>query len=197
MAKYRVSPIGTFLHPWFNRPDTKFNADGVFQTDLVLSGKAAQDFKTLCDQASEEAFAERTDKMTPAEKKKWSIYRPYEEVEDDDGNATGEIKFSFKQNHKIKTRDGDIKTISIEIRDAKDNVIEAQVFSGSEGRIMFTTRAIEMSSSKQVGARLDFSKVQITKLVKGSGGGFGAVDGGYVQEDAGGSEPEDDNGGDY
>ncbi|MNW14641.1 hypothetical protein D3C71_2129200 [compost metagenome] len=62
-------------------------------------------------------------------------------------------------------------------------------------------RKIIMSSDKKVGVRLDFAKVQITKLVNGGGGGFGAVEGGYVSEgtasQAGPDESGEDEGGEY
>lgn len=202
MARYKVSPIGPFEHPWVNRPDTAFgDTDGTFKVDLVLNGEPAQAFKKEIDISVEAAFAEKTDKMTPGEKKKWDKAFPYEIVEDDEGNETGEIKFKFRQNAKVKVRKtGETKDIKIELRDSKDQVVDAQVWSGSEGRIMFSPRAIEIASTKKIGVRLDFSKVQITKLQKGSGGGFGAVDGGFVAEEGSseefGAAPED-NGGDY
>lgn len=198
MAKFKVSPIGEFLYPWVNKPDTKFNEEGVYSVDLALSGRAAEELKAMIDGAAEEAFEAETDKMTPAQKKAYSKYVPYEDEEDDEGTATGRTIFHFKQNAKIKTKDGDIKEIKIEVRDSKDKPVNVAVYGGSEGRIMFTTRNIKMTSTKQAGVRLDFSKVQITKLQKASGGGFGAVDGGFTaDEDVRDNEPEDDGAGDY
>lgn len=200
MATIFLSPIGEFEHPWINKPDTKFNDDGLFKVDLILSGKDAQELKRKIDGASLAALNEHIDTMPPGKAKKWSAYHPYEEVEDDEGNLTGEIKFFFKQNRIINLRDGGTKEVSIEVRDSQDKVIEVNIFGGSEGRIMFSTRAITMQSAHQVGVRLDFYKVQITKLAKSSSGGkgFGAVEGGYQSEaeDAGfGSTDED--AGDY
>lgn len=204
MAQYHVSPIGTFNHPWVNKPDTKFNADGLFTVDLSLKGETAETLAKKIEGASLAAFNEHVAELKPADAKKWSQYNPFERVEDDDGNATGEIVFSFKQNRLIKLRDGSTKTIAIEIRDAADRVIDKAIYSGSEGRILFSMRPIVMTSSKQVGVRLDFAKVQVTKLQQGGGAsrGFGKVEGGYEADSAdqgfGGSDgTTTDGGGDY
>lgn len=199
MASYHISPVGEFRHPWFNRPDTKFNADGLYHTDLILSGKAAEDLAAKIEQAAQAALAEHVQEMKPGEAKKWELYVPYERLEDDEGNPTGEIAFTFKQNARIpsKKEPSGYKEVKIELRDSKDNVIDVNVWDGSEGRIMFTMRPIVMVSSKQAGVRLDFAKVQITKLQQGGGGGrgFGAVEDGYVADEKGQSFGESDQGG--
>lgn len=202
MASYYISPVGEFRHPWFNRPDTKFNADGLYHTDLLVSGKAAEDLAAKIEQAAQAALAEHVQEMKPGEAKKWNLYVPFEREEDDEGNQTGRISFTFKQNAKIasKKEPAGYKEVKIELRDSKDNVIDVNVWDGSEGRIMFTMRPIVMVSSKQAGVRLDFAKVQITKLVQGggSGRGFGEVEDGFVADERGESDQGDeDQGGDY
>jgi len=199
---FHVSAIGEFLHPWVNKPDTKFNAEGLFTVTLILEGKDAESLKAKIDGAVLQAHNEHVDDMKPAIAKQWEQYKPYRPELDDDGEPTGRTLFDFKQNAKIKLKDGTTKDIQIEIRDAADKVIRKAVYSGSEGRVLFSMRSIVMTSSKQVGVRLDFAKVQVTKLVQGGGGrGFGAVDGGYVadgEEQSFGEAPGgDDEGGDY
>ena len=200
MARFHVSPFGALLHPWLTKADTKFNADGLFHSGLLVEGEDAENLKKRITEAAQAAFNEETAKMKPAEAKKWSLYVPFEDLEDDDtGEPTGTTKFDFKQNAKIKDREtGEMKSVKIEIRDSKDKpVTGVVVYGGSIGRIMFSMRKIVMTSSKEIGVRLDFSKVQIKELKTG-GGGFGAIDDGYVGEGASGSnEPEDDDGGEY
>lgn len=203
MAKFQVTPIGEFLHPWLNSPDTKYNEDGLFHTDLILGGQEAQDLKAIIDAAAQAAYDELTDDLKPADKKKWGLYVPYEIDEDDEGNETGYIRFSFKQNAKITNRKtGETKDVKIAIHDSKDQETKVAVYSGSEGRIMFSMRPIKMTSAKEAGIRLDFAKVQVTKLKQGSGGGFGEVEGGFVSNGGGStskSEADDreDEGGEY
>lgn len=208
MASYHISPIGELRHPWLNRADTKYNDDGLYHTDLIIGGKAAEDLAKKIEEAAKAALAEHVQEMKPGEAKKWELYVPFERLEDDDtGEPTGDISFTFKQNAKIKSKKepSGFKEVKIELRDSKDNVIDVNVWDGSEGRIMFTMRPIIMVSSKQAGVRLDFAKVQITKLVQGGGGGrgFGEVDEGYVADEKGQSFGEtsdqggEDQGGDY
>lgn len=204
--KYKLSPFGIAIHPWLNKPDTKFDADGVFKTDLRLSGAPAQklmeEIKRESDAFLEEHLTKQQDagKMTKAEAKKWSAYYPFEIEEDEEGNPTGDIIFSFKQNAKINLKDGTSKDVVIGIRDAADKEMHKPVFGGSELRIMYSTRGIPMTSLKQAGVRLDFGMVQVKKLQASSGPSFGAVDG-YTEDDQdhAANEAASDNsaGGDY
>ena len=188
MASFHISPIGVLNHPWINKPDTKFNADGLFHTEHGVKGKPGEDLAAKIEQAAKAALAEHVQEMKPAEAKKWDLYLPFEREEDDDGNPTGTIMFSYKQNAKIKSakEPSGFKDVTIEVRDSKDNVIDVAIWDGSEGRIMFSMRPIVMVSTRKVGVRLDFAKVQITKLVQGGGSsrGFGAVEDGYVADDS-------------
>lgn len=148
-----------------------------------MSGAKAQKFKEEVDAQSQAFFDEITAEMTPGERKKWSVYYPYEVLEDAEGNPTGDIVFHFKQNATIKLRDGTTKQVKIGIQDSAGKDMHKPLFSGTELRTMFAYRAIKMVSTKQAGARLDFSMVQVLKLGNGSGGkGFGAVEGGYVDD---------------
>ena len=209
MTDFHFSPLGTFVHPWLNKADTKYNADGLFHTDLDASGAEAESVAARIEAASVAYLAEYTQEMKPGEAKKWGVYLPFERLEDDEGNPTGVIRFTFKQNATIKSakEPGGVKNIKIELRDSANKIIDVQVWSGSEGRTLFSMRGVSTVSSKIAGVRLDLAKAQITKLQQSSGGGgngFGVVEDGYVGDEAGdfGSKPEggasgDDTGGDY
>lgn len=205
---YRPSPVGDVIHGWINKPDTKFNEDGVFKVDLGLRGKEAEDFKGDLARQAQEYFDEQTAEMTPGERKKWSVYVPFVDLEDDNGNPTGVTEVHFRQNATIRIKDGDPKKVTIGIYDAEENDLDAPIFSGSKVRVMYAPRGIKMVSTKQLGIRLDFSMVQVAELAKGSGGGskFGKIEGGYtgggkaakgndLPEDSG--EADTDAGGDY
>lgn len=186
--KFKFSPFGIAIHPWLNKPDTKFDAEGVYKVDLRMSGAPAQKFmegvKAASDAALEEYLQKQQDagKMTKGEAKKWTAYYPFEVEEDAEGNPTGDIIFSFKQNAKIKLKDGTVKDISMVIRDAKDKEMHKPVFGGSELRTMYSMRPIPMTSLKQAGVRLDFAAVQVKSLkTSGNGPTFGEVDG-YAED---------------
>lgn len=181
---YRDSAFGLAQYPHLNKPDSKFNPDNpLFKTGLKLSGDTALAMKTKVDEAAEAAFADWFEngegKSIPQPKRKeFAVYRPYEEVYDDDGNPTGDIVFDFKQNANIKLRDGTVKRVEIGIYDKDGNAVkDVLVRHGSEIRINYTMRPIPMKSLKQVGVRLDFGRVQVRKWAEGNAGGFGSVDG--------------------
>lgn len=193
---YRPSPVGEVIHGWINRPDTKFNEEGVFKVDLKLSGKVAEEEKANADRLSQEYFDEQTADMTAGERKKWSLYVPYVVLEDDDGNPTGDIEFHYRQNATIKVRDKEPKKVVIGIYDADEKDLDKPIFSGTMLRVMYAPRGIKMVSTKQLGVRFDFSGVQVAKLATGSGGGskFGKMEGGYSQANEQDSGEDHDSG---
>lgn len=200
---YRPSPTGDARYPWINKPDTKFNAAGLFKTDLIVSGEPAATFRAKLDTDAQAAFEAETKDMTPGERKKFSLYVPYTVEEDDEGNPTGRIIFHFKQNATL-TIEGAEKQIRIAIFNAADEPKEIPIWSGDKIRVMYRPRTIKLASTKQVGIRLDFLKVQV--LAKASRdaapGGFGSVEGGYMGEEEGGfdtaaSGAASDTSGDY
>lgn len=193
-STYYTSPFGTVEHPWINKPDTKYNDDGVFKCPLWVEGPEAIALAETVTEASDQALAEYVQKqmdqkkMTAGEAKKWSAYYPFEHEEDESGNRTGRILFDFKQNATIRLRDGTTKKITVGIYDADDKAMTAPIFSGTKLRVRYSLRPIPIVSAKEVGVRLDFASVQVIELVAASGrgsgrGGFGSVEGGYVTGD--------------
>lgn len=199
--KYQDSPFGTgkFLH--VNKADKgipgKFESAPTFKVDLSLFDDEALTFKELVDVEAERAFeefkqSEAYEKLKPKDKRELGVYYPYEEVEDDEGNKTGEIIFHFRQNERIKLKDGTFKVIKIGLYDAKGKEFNKIVRSGSELRVRFSFRAIKAPSTPpKYGVRLDFMGIQVRKLATGAGGGmgFGAVDG-YEDDGAASSYSE-------
>lgn len=176
--EYRMSPFGIAAHPWLNKPDTKYNDSGVFKVDLRLTGEAAQKFMDQIKAQSDRFHAEHTAEMKPVDAKKWTVFYPFEEVEDDDGNKTGEVLFKFRQNHTIRLKSGEEKKVTLRLQNGGGKDSDKAIWGGSELRTMYATRDIVMTSNKEVGVRLDFCGAQVKVYGTGSsGGGFGAVDG--------------------
>lgn len=196
--KLHVTPIGSFRHAWFNRPDTKYKEEGLYHGDLILSGQPAEDLAEKIEAHAKAYFAEKTSKMGKGEAAKWELLLPFErETDDETGEPTGNIIFSFKQNAKIKVN-GETKEVKISLRDAKNQEFNAPIYSGSEGRVKFSMRGIELAGNKKAGTRLDFGSVQITKLQQG-GGGFDEVEGGFTSggDQSGGSAKGEEREEDY
>lgn len=182
-----VTPFGELVgYPWINKPDGKFNPENpVYKADIAIDASEVETLIAKLEGLAQEAHAEHVDDMKPAEKNKWSVYRPWEdELDDETGEPTGRVILRTKQNSIIKTKTGEKKTIKIGKRDAKDKPMTADVWSGSTVRLMFSTRPITVVGSKQAGIRLDLAMVQVKELSEGTGGrGFGAVDG-YSEDEA-------------
>lgn len=209
---YYRSPLGVAVYPHITKPDTKFNDDGLFKVSLRLEGKDAETMKARLDAAAEAAFKDFMENgdgadLKPGEQKKFSVYKPYVEEEDDEGNPTGSILVQFKQNAVIKLRDGTVKHVQIGIYDADNKPApNVDIWGGSVIRVKFAMRDIVMKSLKQVGVRLDFSLVQVKKLATGGQGdsGFDAIEdedafrvgdeGGFSEE---GSKSAPDDGEDF
>lgn len=191
MAEYFETPFGSAVYPHLTKPDSKYRPDAPeYKVDLLLTGKAALQLKAKIDEAAQAAFEafKETDqylKMKPKDQRELSVFYPYEEVEDDEGNLTGDIKFHFRQNAKIKLKDKSIKDIKIGIYDSKGKEMLKDVGGGSTIRVRYSLRSITIISTKRVGVRLDFASVQVKDLVArgaGSSSPFGAVDGGYEDD---------------
>jgi hypothetical protein len=187
---YYNSPFGIAVHPWINKADTKFNADGVFKLGLALGGEEAVSLKQRIDEEAEaaiERYWETKDgsKVLPKDRKHWKAYVPYTVEEDDAGNPTGFIEFKFKQNQKLKLKDGSTKVLTISIVDSSgDKKVRKPVYGGTELRVRYTMRDVVIKTDKKIGVQLAFNQVQVRKLAEQTqgGGGFDAVDG-YVEDD--------------
>lgn len=201
MAKaYFNSPFLELGYGWITRPDTKYNKDGLFKAPSTgdASDPLVQDFKAKIDAEVEAAFERYVKEkgLTPGQVKKLNRYYPYEELEDDQGDKTGRIRFDFKQNAKLKLRDGTTKEVLIGVKDAKNNDVHKPVFSGSIIRVRYAFRDVFIAATNEVGVRLDFAMVQVKSLKQGGGGGFDEIEDGYVEEDDEGGSPSQTSGGD-
>lgn len=195
---FHISPFGEAEHPWLSKADTKYNPDGLFHTGLILEpGPETDAFVEKVTAASEAAFAEEAEKLTPGERKKFSLYVPVKPEEDAEGNPTGRWVASFKQNRVLKLKDGTTKEITIAIKDASGKRdVHKPVFGGSVIRVMYSMRTAKIASSKEIGVRLDFASVQVKKLATSAGKGFGATEGYHEDElderDQAAFDPADD-----
>jgi hypothetical protein len=198
-----ISCEGVAVYPWLNRPDTKFvpagmtaeEWGGVYKTSLqipaaVFTSSVYRDgltFKAFLDQLVD-ASVEQAKTEHPKEKKLVKATYPYKEEMDDDGDETGNFLVNFKQNAKIKRKDGQIIEVKIPLFNARGEAITDAIYGGSIIKVAFTTRSTWMPGNKEAGVRLDISAVQVLKLVKTSRSasdfGFGAEEGYEDDDDA-------------
>ena len=169
-----TTPKGIAQYPWLSKPDTKFNEEGEYKVNLILTKKEAA---PVIEQINA-AFAENF-KIQEKEHGKdiKTANPPYVDELDDDNKPTGNVIIKFKS-----------KAIyAPAIFDAKGNVMkDSNIWGGSEIRV---NGSIAPYYVKLIGAgvALRLRAVQVIQYVEGGTGsadrfGFEEVDGGFTQE---------------
>lgn len=190
--KIKLTPAGRGLHCFVGKPDAKYNPDNpVFKVKLVLSGEACEKFKAEVDAAVDAAFDKHTSTLPVAQKRLWQKAYPYDDVVDADGNPTGEVAFKFRQNSKIKRKDGSVTEVKILVVDSKKNKTTVPVYTGATIRVGYTFRSDKdgtvfpstIAASKQVSVRMDLAQVQLIRPApRGDGVAFDEVEDGWVDD---------------
>ena len=162
---------GLSRHSWIDRPDTKYNTDGLFKTKLVgdLADPKVQAFKAKVDVAAQAAFDEELKDLSPGQRKKWSLYLPYTLEEDEEGNETGRIVFEFKRNALVTNRvTGQSTSRVIAVFDSRNSIARPTpvVPHNSLIRVAATSRAIKLSYISKSGVWLDFFAVKVLKMAR-------------------------------
>lgn len=214
------SPRGVFRFTHLNKPDTKFDADGVYTVKVAFDkdDPRVQKFIEKIDELHAEAGEEMQkawDEMKPAAKKKLAtkkITEPtlmpcYEDELDDDGDPTGKVLMNFKTKAQfISKKTG--KTIQkvIPFFDAKGQMIPDKkrplVYGGTVGQVDFNTRSAFIPAQGEGYLSFYLNNVRILQLVTNGGGDWDededyGFDGNSLQDrpDAGGNsggDSEDD-----
>ena len=150
-----TTPKGSASYPSLTRPDTRYNAEGVYKTGLVLKGKDAEGLITQIKEIYVEEFGAK--KLTAA------AQLPFKT--NDDGTTT----FNFKT-----------KTIP-KLFDSKGNPIKdiADLKVGSGSSIKVAAAAKAYNAGGKTGVTMYLNAVQIIDLVEYSGSPFGAEEGGF------------------
>src|SRR5438132_12048203 len=119
-SQFYTSPFGEAqVGTWINTADTKYHPDGLFHVVIASDpSEEAEAFVDLVTKAAEAALAAELESMTPGESKKWSLYNPVVPEEDAEGNPTGRMLATFKQNKVIRFKDNTTKTVAIAVKDA-------------------------------------------------------------------------------
>lgn len=175
-----VSPIGVFVYPHLNKPDTKWKPEGQFHTKVRFRPEQVAPYEETIEKLISEK-REEVLKAKPQYKKviktAGSPFKP--ELDKETGDETGFVLGNFKMTHRVTKKDGTIIELSPAIVDAKGKATKANPWSGSEGRINFEMFPYFSEKDKEVGVALRLYAVQITKLVSSGSGdhGFDAVEG--------------------
>jgi hypothetical protein len=178
-----TTPKGKASYPWLNKPDTKFDVDGVFKCNLIVPKKEAAALIKMIDEEIKKAVAAVKAENPKAAKSIKEGDKPYAMETNDEGDETGNVIFKTKQRAKITTKKGEVIDKTIPLFDAKGKKIEANVGGGSVLKLNIELAHYYVAAQKSAGVSLRLQAAQIIELVEfGSGGtassyGFGAEEG--------------------
>lgn len=217
-AKF-LTPAGIAQWPALTKPDTKFDDDGVYKTNMIFEDtpeirKLVATLEGIRDANFKEATAEMKQAIKdapPAKQKKLKksladleVVEVYEEELDDAGEETGRLILKFKLNAVVRPKGKDAFKQAPNLFDTSKPPVPLKgvdPWSGSTLKIAGEVIPYVMASTGQAGVSLRLKGVQVINLVSGGGKdaaayGFGAEDGGFQQEADAGSDDFDADSGD-
>ena len=113
-----VSPEGVSKYAWLTQPDTKFDKDGHYKVNLVVSAEEAQPLiKQIDDEMKKSLELAKEKNKGKAIKQANSPY----ENEVVEGKETGNIEFKFKRKAQIVSSDGKVIPFKVAIFDSSAN----------------------------------------------------------------------------
>jgi hypothetical protein len=121
-----VTPVGTAVYPWLNKPDTKFNPDGEYSVTLLLSKADAKVVSGVV-------------KPLMAGGK----HNPIKPEVDDQGNDTGNFKIKFKLKAKVTPKRGQPFEQKPVLLDEDGNRLEKLIGGGSKIKIAYEAYAYD------------------------------------------------------
>ena len=125
MAKgLNVTPVGTAVYPWLNKPDTKFNPDGEYSVTLILSKEDAKEVSKVVKP------------MMNGGKN-----NPIKEELDDQGEKTGNYKVKFKLKARVVPKRGDPFDQKPILLDEDGNRLEKLIGGGSQIKVAYEAYA--------------------------------------------------------
>lgn len=160
-----TSPKGTAVWPWLNEPDTRWNEVGTYSVTLKMDAQTAEPFLAKLKEFYKEGYTECLKEQGKNKLKNATM--PWFNVEDDQGNETGEIGFKFKNNASYDY-DGKKVETRVQLIDSQRNPVTAKVGGGSTIRVGFEPY-VWFVGSQGVGMTLRLKVAQVLELVEYGG----------------------------
>ena len=170
------TPKGTFLYAWLNKPDTKFDADGVYKVTQQLGASEIEqlpvaEIKQLHSEFVAKLRESLVGKGQGQKAKTLKVKDEYfpKEYDKKTGEETGNILInaSMKASGVSKTKGP--WTRRPDVYDVSGQPYDGRVFGGSIGKLKIEARPWYVASSNETGVSMKLVAAQITKLVDGSG----------------------------
>lgn len=182
-----INVRGIARYPWLNKPDTKFQPEGVYKVDLEIDAETAAPLLELCERLQAEA-AKQYQAEKKGKKAKLADLPIQPQVDPETGEETGNYILRSKMKASGVTKKGKKWERVVPIFDAKGRPASIDIYGGSD--IILAVQPRGWANPKgECSATFYLEGVQVIKPAKGSGGasasslGFGAVAGGYEADD--------------
>lgn len=173
MKVIHLSPVGIASWPKLNEPDTKFNPDGTYEVNLVVSeedlGKIGKAVATVTEEGRE-------------------FRNPYFKSDlDSEGNPTGKYLVKFKMKAIVRPRNSKAFTQKPILVDANGDRMFDKIGGGSRIEVKYTVAPYDAFGG---GVSLRLKAVRVLDLVQPGGdvGEWGETEGTYQAS----GEPEGD-----
>jgi hypothetical protein len=196
MAKKKnpVTPVAPCLWPFLNKPDTRYNKDGVFRVSLEFDQD--DEFPKLVEKAAKKAFEEAKANMKPKEAKKLEFFNPVRDIEDEEGEPTGNVKIEFKTYATFKDqKTGEVRNVRLNAYDAEGKPLKKIPQIGNGSLLSIAFNPVGKATSGKFYYTLYLNAFQLVELHEfnpdGSAFGFGKHEG-FKAQDAEESNPFDD-----
>lgn len=180
-----VTPVVECRYPFLDKPDTRYNKEGVYRIQLVFDKD--HDFIDKVNKASLQEFEKAKRHMKPDDAVKVQFHSPVAILYDADGNDTGKVEIQFKSNATYTDRvTGDKKQIKVNMFDAKGKplTIIPRVGNGSKVSVAFSVKPQVVTGKFYYTMYLN--ALQLIELIEfqpdGSSYGFGKHDEGFDSE---------------
>ena len=201
-----TTPAGKAAWPHLNKPDTKFDKDGIYSINLRLSQADASGVVGIIKETLKESVitAEKDNKG----KKVKVAPLPIKDVQDEEGNPTGEIEIKFKL-RAVGQSGGDSWEQRPALFDSSGKPMTETVGSGSTVKVGCEVVPY-YTAMAGAGVTLRLKAVQVLELIEYTGGGdfdnwsFSKDESGFVSSgvtsdisDTSGEEDDHDSGYDF
>lgn len=193
--KKGVSPKGTAIFPYLNKPDVKYDAEGVYTTALALEGDDIEEMEKRIApilRAAKEAAETEGKKKRKKAKEADMPFRPeltrVDPESDEIPEETGRVLFRFKSKASGKRKDGSLWERKVALFDSKGKPMNALVGGGSVLKISYTL-VPWVNPKLEYGVKLQLEAVQVITLgamggnQDAEGFGFGEEEGGFEADE--------------
>ena len=162
-----ISPIGVAAYPHLNKPDTRFDDDGIYQVNMIYSKKEVKEIQDIVEPLMNGGF-----------------HNPVKPELGEDDKPTGKFNVRFKMKALMKIKGKRVAQRPV-LTDTAGNRVISNIGGGSKLRIAY--QAVPFDQGKG-GVTLRMKAVRVIELVEYIPGvQWGVEDEGFEEEKSDGS----------